>query len=53
MDEDILGIIISLCLLLSIIIIIIVGVEIHHDKNIELEKYKIEMNIYKGDITND
>lgn len=42
MDEDIFGMIILLSLFLAIVISIIIGVEIYHNKDIEFEKYKIE-----------
>lgn len=50
MDEDIIGWIICLIIVFAIVISIVIGINIYHDKEIELEKYKIEIQVKHGDI---
>lgn len=44
MDEDIFGLIVVFSLLLSIVITVCISITINHSKDIEYEKYK--MNVY-------
>ena len=48
--EDMAGAIICLLLILFIVLVITVGCVKGHSMNIELEKYKIEMEVNNGDI---
>ena len=50
MDEDIVGWIICLLIILLIVFCIVVGVFLYHKQDIELEKYKIEMQVKHGDV---
>lgn len=46
MDADIVGGIITLGLVLALMICITIGSIINHGKDVELEKYKIQMQVY-------
>lgn len=51
MDEDIVGGIITLGIVLALMICITIGSIVNHGKDVELEKYKIQMQVY-GEETN-
>lgn len=51
MDEDIFGTILIIGFILALMICITIGLIINHGKDVELEKYRIQMQVY-GEETN-
>lgn len=53
MDEDLIGGIILVSLILLCLIVGGIGINQYHKQSIELEKYKIEMEYKMGDVNNE
>ena len=51
MDEDIFGTMLIIGFILALMICITIGSIVNHGKDVELEKYKIQMQVY-GEETN-
>ena len=51
--KDILEWSLLLLCILSFILPLMIGINIYHNKTVELEKYKIEMEYKRGDVNNE